>query len=60
MGESDVMTKTGAIKEKDDNDGFLPFLTTIIISWGGYFKDKRSVGGRGVGKMRSVLVTMTS
>ena len=29
-------------------------------SLGGYFKDERSLGGRGVGQMRSVLVTMTS
>ena len=37
-------------------------MYTIVESSrkGGYFKDERSMGGGGVGKMRSVLVTMTS
>ena len=32
--------------------------TVFLLYKGGYFKDERSVGGRGVGKMRSVLVIM--
>ena len=50
MGESEVMIKAGAMKEKDDSDGFLLFATTII-----YYQlylevsniDKNSCAGRG-------------